>query len=234
MTSFIKSTSFLDRQFRWLNHPCEWEDCTDPTSGNVEGGGGKVGEITERKMVFKPAAKKDFWSKTFYSPLLVKSDGAGYVYPVPHDYEWTMEVEMLYTPSAQFDQAGLLVYINENHWMKCGIEYCDGKPRLSVVVTNEFSDWSTQEWDSHAVCLKVHKVKQSSSIVVEAKFLGVGHEYHFIRIAHLSNNTEQDWLVGPFAACPTQQRGCFAIFENWSLGPLEKSSHNPDLESHNV
>lgn len=46
-------------------------------------------------------------------------------------------------------QAGLLLYIDDDNWLKTGIEYCDGLPRLSTVVTRcGYSDWSTQPWRS--------------------------------------------------------------------------------------
>ena len=37
--------------------------------------------------------------------------------------------------------------VDDNTWVKAGIEFTDGYPRLSCVVTNNgFSDWSTQRW----------------------------------------------------------------------------------------
>ena len=41
-----------------------------------------------------------------------------------------------------------MIAVDENAWVKAGIEYTDGAPRLSCVVTNDggFSDWSTQPW----------------------------------------------------------------------------------------
>ena len=156
-----------------------------------------------------------------------------------------MKVDMVYTPKCQFDQGGLLLFVSEDHWMKCGIEFCDGLPRLSVVVCNMFSDWSTQPWGSHGVRLRVHKVHQSSSLVVEAAVMGT-EDYQFIRIAHLSttnqhtsgadcdaassDNTTLPWLIGPFAACPIQQKGCEAVFSNFSIGPRLASCHSSTLD----
>lgn len=48
-----------------------------------------------------------------------------------------------------------------------GIEVVDGEPRLSCVVTNKFSDWSTQPWTSNELCIRVHKLGESA--VVEAQ-----------------------------------------------------------------
>lgn len=42
-----------------------------------------------------------------------------------------------------YDQAGLMIYLDEKHWLKTGIEFNDGQPMISSVVTNKFSDWGT-------------------------------------------------------------------------------------------
>lgn len=144
-------------------------------------------------------------------------------------------------------QAGLLIYIDDSHWVKAGIEFCDGKPRLSVVVCNVFSDWSTQPWSSNSAKLKVHKINQSSSLVVEACEIG-SEKFQFVRIAHLSalavhksldgddltalekngSNEEQNWRIGPFSACPMEQKGCQAIFHNFRITDREAGEHSAD------
>lgn len=43
----------------------------------------------------------------------------------------------------QYDQAGLMLRLDNEHWIKAGLEL-DGALWLSVVVTNGVSDWSQQ------------------------------------------------------------------------------------------
>lgn len=227
--------SFSNSKFHWLNAPTVWSE------GDLSEEHGY--SITDEGLALKlkPPSHKDFWRKTFYTPLLVKSDAVGYMQTIPapvKGVEMTCKVDFQYTPVNQFDQAGLLIYVDESHWMKCGIEYCDGSTRLSVVICNSYSDWSTEIWQSKDVRLKVHTVSQSSSIVIEAAQIG-SEDYRFIRIGHLESVVAEnhaaealDWQIGVFAACPGEQRGCVATFTNFSLGPREASSHNPDLDSH--
>eukprot|EP01031_Cornospumella_fuschlensis_P026483 gene26483-32007_t len=226
-------SSFRDSKFHWLNAPEAW------TEGSLEGKEVCGYDLSETFLILKPPSHKDFWSKTFYTPLLVKSDAVAFVQSIPapvKGVEMTCKVDFHYTPISQFDQAGMLIYVDKDHWMKCGIEYCDGGTRLSVVVCNAYSDWSTEIWHSKEVRLKVHTVSQSSSIVVEAASAGT-NEYRFIRIAHLQSVLREDgepldWQIGVFSACPGEQRGCAATFTNFSLGPREPSAHNPELDSH--
>lgn len=212
----------------------------------MEGSGGKF-SFTENgdEMTMYAPAKKDYWSRTFYTPLLIKSDASGLLCTIPHGLEITAKVDFEYNPISQFDQAGLLIYLDSNHWVKAGLEYCDGSPRLSVVVCNVFSDWSTQPWPTTSVRLKVHKINQSNSLVVEAAPMG-SDDFHFVRIAHLSTRSsyngedvpadersgtseELQWRVGPFAACPIAQKGCKVVFKNLYIGAKEPSLHDQKL-----
>jgi regulation of enolase protein 1 (concanavalin A-like superfamily) len=49
-----------------------------------------------------------------------------------------------------YDQAGMMLRIDERNWLKAGIEFVDGRQMLSVVVTRDFSDWSTAPGPSGA------------------------------------------------------------------------------------
>eukprot|EP00939_MAST-03C_sp_MAST-3C-sp1_P002699 g2699.t1 len=85
-------------------------------------------------------------------------------------------------PVSQFDQAGIMVRVDDDCWVKAGVEYTDGMPRLSCVVTNEgYSDWSTQVWPfddtknkTKATSVRVRVIKllpgpeQGPSIAMEA------------------------------------------------------------------
>lgn len=260
MASF-EISGFGDGRQTWLHRPDSWNVVDSSAGGDVEGSGGSF-EIEGSQcevLKIKPPAKKDFWARTFYSPLLIKSDASALLFSCPWDLEATIKTQVSFSGISQFDQAGLLVYIDDDNWMKCGLEYCDGSPRLSVVVTNNgFSDWSTQSWACFAVKLRVHKVLQSDSIVVEASPVPIADEidklsinqrascdslavevdekdeYHFIRIAHLGSQSVmaaqgKRWRVGPYAACPITQRGCEATFTQFSVGAKEKTIHSAAL-----
>jgi hypothetical protein len=74
--------------------------------------------------------------------------------------DFVIETSFLLTPLNQFDQAGLIVHCNSECWVKTGLEYVDGKARLSCVVTNHgYSDWSTQPWPTFELRIRVYKLK---------------------------------------------------------------------------
>lgn len=246
MSSSIESDKF-DNKFVWLNDPTLYSVSSDDSA--VEGYGGSFTKTDDDcTLIINAPSKKDFWSRTFYEPELIKNDASALVLPIALDEEATVAVDFSLTPKEQFDQAGLLVYIDDLHWIKCGIEYCDGSARLSVVVCNNYSDWSTQPWsvahnDSNEIVtgarLKVHKIIHNDSVVVEAAPLN-SDNFQFIRIAHCSVKsthtsiehslpTDVKWCVGPYAACPTKQAGCVSRFSNFSCGPRQNTVHESNL-----
>lgn len=94
------------------------------------------GEVTVKS---KP--RTDFWRKTFYG--YITDNGHLFSLPVYGDFQLQARVNGRY--GALYDQAGLMVRLDEKHWMKCGSEFVDGKRCASVVFTHDFSDWSTME-----------------------------------------------------------------------------------------
>jgi regulation of enolase protein 1 (concanavalin A-like superfamily) len=152
-------------------HPCEpgtWERDGKVEDGKREGRGGSWA-MKGDELVVAPDAKKDYWRRTFYEPSLIKDDGPCLVTSFEEADIATVETAFTLDAKSQFDQAGLFVRIDSSHWIKTGIEVVDGTARLSVVVTNVYSDWSTSEWElgtRTSLRLRVHKI--GSSYVVEA------------------------------------------------------------------
>mmetsp|Transcript_25580 Transcript_25580/g.43125 ORF Transcript_25580/g.43125 Transcript_25580/m.43125 type:complete len:322 (+) Transcript_25580:50-1015(+) len=244
-------STFDHESFQWMNDPKLQSIGAPDPSGETPGSGGDH-TVTAEQLTLAPPAFRDFWSRTFYSPTLVKHDASALLRSVPYEAECTVEVDFEVTPKNQFDQAGLMVYIDDAHWVKAGIEYTDGAPRLSVVVTNVFSDWSTQPWPSTSARLRLHKINKGSSLVVEACAVG-SDDYSFVRIAHLSSlavhlNSPRyelrpehttgsasptgrglDWQIGPYAASPMAQKGCVARFSQLEFGPRKEVTHSADV-----
>jgi len=192
-----------------------------------------------------PTAGLDYWSKTFYDPVLVKHDAQTLLTPVPASAEVTLTSAFTLKPRAQFDQAGIMVLVDERTWVKAGIEYTDGSPRLSCVVTNDgFSDWSTQKWDawntteqSTSIRVRVSKLLpgsvQGPTIVFEAapwaedSTVDTEAKWVQIRIASLRSG-ERPWRMGFFAISPIEAAGSSTLFHHVKLGQKEQPVHSTD------
>eukprot|EP00277_Geminigera_cryophila_P010397 CAMPEP_0179409884 /NCGR_PEP_ID=MMETSP0799-20121207/2965_1 /TAXON_ID=46947 /ORGANISM="Geminigera cryophila, Strain CCMP2564" /LENGTH=188 /DNA_ID=CAMNT_0021181643 /DNA_START=21 /DNA_END=584 /DNA_ORIENTATION=- len=155
---------------------------------NDEGYGGSASVSTDgRTLTLVPPSKKDFWRRTFYNPTMIKGDASALLCEVPADEEVTVEISFSFTPVQQFDQCGVLIYLDASHWLKTGIEFADGSTRLSCVCCNLFSDWSVMPWNGTAARIRIHKINHGNSVAVEANTLhGTDDTWQFIRICHLS------------------------------------------------
>ena len=172
-------------------------------------------ETKSSSLHIAPPAKRDFWRKTYYEPLLVKDDGP-FLYTVLSFDQLPATIETSFTitnPQSQFDQAGIIIRYDHEHWIKTGIEVVDNIPRLSCVVTNGFSDWSTQPWTSSSssssktvepkLRLRVHLLPQhGGSFVVEAAPLNLDDggatnstsDWSLVRICHMNPNMNHTLL----------------------------------------
>jgi regulation of enolase protein 1 (concanavalin A-like superfamily) len=229
------AAGLADGRLAWFCDPKSWA----PAEGQSEGTGGDWRLDDEGQLVVSAPAKKDFWRKTYYTPVLCKDDGPCLFATIQADETVMMETSFTLDPKKQFDQAGLCVRLDNEHWVKTGIEVVDGEPRLSCVVYNGYSDWSTQPWPEPALRIRLHKI--GNSLVVEAGAKGADSSLAFIRIAHLSlsQGMSDDPLaavscdegaaapagsvwMGVFACCPEDQDGCTAVFHDFSITKVWK------------
>ena len=162
---------FGDPRLTWLYDPSGWEDSLPADADEeTEGfGGGATVAPDGRSLQLRPPAKKDFWRRTYYEPDLIKCDAAALCCSIAPDEEVTIDITFDYNPLEQFDQCGILIYLDESHWLKAGLEWADGGSRLSCVCCNIFSDWSVMDWPATSASLRLHKVNQGRAVVLEAK-----------------------------------------------------------------
>jgi len=163
----------------------------------------------------------DFWRKTYYKPTLIKNNGHFLYQEILKDEKVCIETKFRLNSVNQFDQAGLLIHYNNEYWLKCGIEYCDGKFGLSCVNTNQFSDWSTNEYLTNQLTIQVYKL--NNDIVVEAK---VDEQWQFVRICHLSSeiSNASNVKVGVYCCSPTEKGGS-VVFEYLNIRSVEDYAH---------
>jgi len=147
--------------------------------------------------------KTDFWQKTYYKPPFMNDNGH-ILYKEISDEYILMETFFDLQPMNQFDQAGLAVRLDKEHWIKAGIEYVDGKYQLGCVVTNNYSDWSVQEVPTAMVGLRIYR--EGCNFVIEAK-VSPEEDWKFIRICHLNVGKTQTVKMGLLMCAPTDAGG---------------------------
>ena len=178
----------------WLNEPPAWRD---------EGG---VVSVTT-------AEKTDYWRHTHYG--FVRDDGHLRYERVAGDF--TAEVAFAGEYRELYDQAGLMVRIDERNWLKAGIEFVGSRQMLSVVVTREYSDWSTAPVPVEAEWLRLRLSRHASAIRVEWAGDEPGAEFALLRLAYLAEGDQVS--VGPMC-CSPQRAGFQARFRDFAVRPL--------------
>ena len=131
----------LFSQMKWMNEPASYK---------------RLGE----KMVVHSRAKTDFWRKTFYG--YITDNGHLFYVETTGDFMFQARINGQY--AALYDQAGLMVRLDAENWMKCGTEFFDGRRHASVVFTRDFSDWSTMPDLSDTADIWWRAVRKKDSI----------------------------------------------------------------------
>lgn len=143
------------------------------------------------------APKTDFWRKTHDSG--VRDNGHFYFTTVTGDF--VAQVKLTGDYAAQYDQAGLMVRLDEAHWLKCGIELAEGMQYASTVVTRDWSDWSLLPLapSDRARPVWIRVQRQGPTFAVHYSL--DGHDYTMMRQAFLGEAATVN--VGPMIASPT-------------------------------
>jgi regulation of enolase protein 1 (concanavalin A-like superfamily) len=102
----------------WLNEPASWQRTDDVLRVTVDPG-------------------TDFWRATGYG--YIHDNGHVYGDRLPGDVD--VSVRMRGTFAHQYDQAGIMLRADEQTWLKTGVEFFEGRLRLSTVLTLGWSSW---------------------------------------------------------------------------------------------
>ena len=173
----------------WLNEPPTWR----------KAGG---------KLTVRSRAKTDFWRKTFYG--YVTDNGHFFHLAVSGDFVFQARVNGQY--AALYDQAGLMVRLDPENWMKCGTEFFDGQRHASVVFTRDFSDWSTMPDLSNQAPIWWRAIRKKDSIETLCSL--DGKTFTSVRQGYFAPQVKVD--VGIMCAAP-EGTGFEAVFDGLKL-----------------
>lgn len=164
--------------------------------------------ISEGKLVVRAKPKTDFWRKTFYG--YITDNGHFFHLPVSGDFVFEARIDGYY--SALYDQAGLMVRIDAQNWVKCGTEFFDNARHASVVFTHDFSDWSTMNdlVTSGPVWWRVVRKQDSLETLCSAD----GKSFTSVRMGYLVPSVSAE--VGIMCAAP-EGGGFQCAFDNLKL-----------------
>ena len=182
-------TADLIARMTWLNEPASWKR-------------------TEGQIRARSRAKTDFWRTTFYG--YVTDNGHFFNLSVPGDFTFQARIAGEY--AAQYDQAGLMVRVDAENWIKCGTEFVDGAPQGSVVFTRTYSDWSSVRSLATTKPLWWRVVRKRDSL--EVLYSLDGRDFVSVRLGYLVPAAAAQ--VGVMCAAP-EGTGFDSTFDGLSL-----------------
>lgn len=182
----------------WLNPPPEV---------TVEGG----------TLTLTTGDRTDFWRKTHYG--FIRDSGHFFHHPVSGDF--TAEVTIAARYEALYDQAGLMLRLDETRWVKAGVEYTDGQAFFSTVITNDRSDWSIVALPFAADRLRLRLTRHADAIRVQVQ--RPDGSWLMTRLGYLDAGPAQVGIM----ACSPERAGFTATFQDYACGPaIDRTLHD--------
>jgi len=175
----------------WLNAPATWS--TD---------GGDLRLVTD--------AATDFWQATHYG---FRRD-SGHFLGFPAGPAFTAQLRVRGGYQALYDQAGIMVRVDDRRWVKAGIEMSDGRAMLGSVLTDGRSDWATGPYDGDPRDLWLRATVADGVLRLQAS--ADGRAWPLVRLAPFP--VAADYRVGPMA-CTPERGGLSVVFSDFTLGP---------------
>ena len=175
----------------WLNEPDTWR---------LEGDALEV--VTN--------AKTDFWRETYYG--FTRDSGHFFGQEVTGDFTAELRVRAQY--EALYDQAGIMVRVDENQWIKAGIEISDGEPLLGSVLTVGQSDWATGRYGHDASDFRVRVTISKGVLRLQAS--NDGKVWPLVRLCPFPQAAR--YRVGPMC-CTPERAGLHVRFWELQIGP---------------
>ena len=175
----------------WHNEPREW---------SVSGG-----ELTVRS-----DEKTDFWRDTYYG--FTRDSGHFFGQAWEGDFTASLRVRGRY--EALYDQAGIMVRIDEKQWIKAGIELSDGAACVGSVLTVDRSDWSTSVYAADPSDFYLRVTVQAGGLRLQSSTDGI--RWPLLRLCPFP--TAATYLVGPML-CTPERSGLDVTFSNFEIGP---------------
>lgn len=198
-TLILLSASNMNAQtlekMNWFNEPAQWS-----VSGN--------------RLTMAVTPKSDYWRISHYGFTV---DDVPFYYG-EYGGEFEAKVKISGDYKVRFDQAGMMIRIDHENYIKAGIEYVDGKYNLSTVVTHHTSDWSVIALDKPVDFIWIKAVRRLDAVEIFYSF--DDKEYIMMRNAWMEAN--RPVKVGMMGACPDGD-GFSVTFSDFTV------KHLPDL-----
>lgn len=180
----------------------------------------KHSSVERDQTTIRTEAGTDFWQRTYYgfsvcnAPALITKSSAPY---------FSFLVKTDFNTQRRYDQCGVILYQDDNHWFKASIEYeNETYQRLGSVVTNHgYSDWATTDIPADIKSMYYRLSRRQSDFCIEYSYDGL--TYKQMRIFHLFQ-AEEEIQFGVYA-CSPEDSSFDAVFTEMEITDCKWEAH---------
>ena len=175
----------------WLNEPASWR-------------------LQDNRLRAVTDPRTDFWRETHYG----FTRDSGHFFGREAAGSFTAQLRVRATYEALYDQAGIMVRLDAARWIKAGIEWSDGAPRIGTVLPLGRSDWATGPFDGDPADFWLRATVASGVVRVQVSADGV--RWPLLRLAPFPEAPA--YHVGPMC-CTPERAGLAVEFSDFEVGP---------------
>lgn len=177
------------RNGTWLNRPAE-------------------ATVSDEGLDLVTEAGSDFWRETQYG----FTRDSGHFLGVETADGFTAQLRVRARFEALYDQAGIMLRIDERRWIKAGLELSDGRAMLGSVLTDGRSDWATGPFEGDPADFWMRLSLSKGVLRLQASRDGV--VWPLMRLCPFP--AAERYLVGPMG-CTPERAGLAIRFSDWTL-----------------
>lgn len=168
----------------------------------------------------------DLWQRTYYG---FRNDNAPLLQIKTTNKYFSFTVKTKFDSKKRFDQCGIVIYLDQDNWLKASTEFENNKiQRLGSVVTNlGYSDWATTDIDASINEVWYRLSRRQSDYLIEYSYDGIN--FYQMRICHLFKG-DQAINFGIYA-CSPEDSSFKAMFSHLNLSEcvwLDHDGQQPD------
>jgi uncharacterized protein len=166
--------------------------------------------VEKNQLIIETEAGTDLWQRTYYGFQI--NNAPAFLQEVEGDFSFVVKTEFEES-NFQYDQCGLLLYIDAENWVKVSVEYeNESISRLGSVVTNlGYSDWATSDIAATTSEMWYRLSRREQDFYVENS--PDGKNYFQMRMFHLHKVSEKI-QIGVYACSPLNSsfNAVFSLF----------------------
>lgn len=192
-------TGQIFRRGTWINEPAQWR---------VNGG----------TLVVTTDDRTDFWRETHYGFIR----HSGHLLGLHTDGDFSADLRIRADFRELYDQAGVMVRLDEENWVKAGIEHSDGRGALSSVLTLGSSDWATGVFPGDPCDFRIRATVAKGVLKLQSSADGV--IWPLMRLCPFPKASS--YTVGPMC-CTPERSGLEVSFSEFRVtSPMNKPLHD--------